>query len=155
MNRIWLDRLGDRIVTPRRVRAVAAISTAILLLTYGLGLARHQGLIDGFGHVIGQDLLAQRIASQMVRDGRGDRLYDFDLQTEYEQREVSPASLPGLDPFITPPYVALLYWPVMPLPLPIAFTVWTGLALASLVTSLFLLGGRYSWVTDARMTALL
>ena len=39
----------------------------------------------------------------MVRDGRGNRLYDFDLQAQYEQAAVAPDQLPGLNPFMGPP----------------------------------------------------
>src|SRR5215204_137251 len=83
-----LERLGGRIVTMRRTRAVGAITGTLLLLVYG------------FAHVIGGDLLEQRVASQIVRDGLGHRLYDFELQTRYEQAAVSPQALPGLIPFM-------------------------------------------------------
>src|SRR5215204_6209729 len=95
-----LERLGGRIVTMRRTRAVGAITGTLLLLVYGFALLGRQGLIDGFGHVIGGDLLEQRVASQIVRDGLGHRLYDFELQTRYEQAAVSPQALPGLIPFM-------------------------------------------------------
>ena len=49
-----IEQLGNRIVTLRRARVVAAMSVAALLLTYGSGLVRRHGLIDGFGHVIGE-----------------------------------------------------------------------------------------------------
>jgi hypothetical protein len=141
-----VEHLGNRIVTLRRARAVASISLSLLIVTYGIGLARRHGLIDGFGHVIGADLLAQRVASQMTRDGHGDRLYDFDLQAQYEQAAVSPEPLPGLDPFVTPPYVALLYWPLMPLRHDVAFALWTALGVGCLMASLSWLGRDYPWV---------
>jgi len=143
-----LENAGNRIVTLRRSRTVAAISVVLFALTYSSGLVRRHGLIDGFGHVIGADLLAQRVASQMTRDGYGDRLYDFDLQSRYEQAAVSPETLPGLDPFVTPPYVALVYWPLMPLRHEIAFAIWTALGVSFFVASMLWLGRDYPWVTS-------
>jgi Glycosyltransferase family 87 len=142
-----IEHLGNRIVTLRRSRAVAAISVVLLLLIYSSGLIRRHGLIDGFGHVIGADLLAQRVASQMTRDGQGDSLYDFDLQARYEQEAVSPETLPGLDPFVSPPYVALVYWPLMPLRHETAFAIWTALGVIFFITSMYWLSRDYPWVT--------
>src|SRR5437773_83426 len=150
-----IEHLGTRIVTLRRARAVAAISLTLLAVTYGAGLVRRHGLIDGFGHVIGSDLLAQRVASQMTRDGHGDRLYDFDLQARYEQAAVSPETIPGLDPFVTPPYTALVYWPLMLLRHDVAFAVWSVLGVGFLITSLWWLGRDYTWVRRWLPTILL
>jgi glycosyl transferase family 87 len=155
MSASGLERLGNRIVTLRRARAVAAITVTMLTVTYGAALARRHGRIDGFGHVIGGDLLEQRVASMMVRDGRGDRLYDFELQARYEQAAVAPDPLPGLNPFMGPPYVAILYWPLMPLGHEIAFAVWSALGLACLIASLLALARDYGWLRHAFTTALL
>src|SRR5712691_2013414 len=150
-----IEHLGNRIVTLRRARTVAAISVTLLVVTYSWGLVRRHGLIDGFGHLIGGDLLAQRVASQMTRDGHGDRLYDFDLQAQYEQGAVSPDTIPGLDPFVSPPYAALAYWPLMPLRHDVAFAAWTVLSVGFLITSLLWLSGDYPWVTSWLPTILL
>jgi len=150
-----LETLGNRIVTARRARAVAAITVALQVVTYSGGLVNRHGLVDGFGHVVGADLLAQRIASRMTRDGYGDRLYDFDLQARYEQAEVSPERLPGLDPFVTPPYVAAAYWPFMLLGQGVAFVVWSAFGIGLLVASVWWLGLEYPWVRGWRATILL
>ena len=142
-------------MTLRRARAVAAITVTMLTLTYCAALARRHGFIDGFGHVIGGDLLEQRVATMMVRDGRGDRLYDFDLQAQYEQAAVAPDQLPGLNPFMGPPYVALVYWPLMPLGHEAAFAVWTAFGLACLIASLLGLAREYRWLRSALPTAIL
>src|SRR5947209_3159919 len=98
-----LESLGNRLVTLRRIRTYATIVVLVMVVAYSYGLARRSGLIDGFGHVIGGDLLALRTAGQLVRDGSGSRLYDFALQAEYQEQAVEPEQLPGLNPFITPP----------------------------------------------------
>jgi hypothetical protein len=59
----------------------------------------------------------------IVRDGHGDRLYDFDLQSEYQGRLV-PGRQGELLPYVYPPHFSLLA-PLALLPLPAAFYVWT------------------------------
>jgi hypothetical protein len=133
-----LEDLGDRLITLRRVRSYALIVVVVMALVYGYSLTQRRGLIDGFGYVIGGDLLTLRLAGQLVRDGDGARLYDFGLQMAAQQQAVLPEPLPGLNPFITPPFVALVFWPWSFLPQGLAFTVWTALSLSAIGLSLYL-----------------
>lgn len=127
-----MDAFGQRLITRRRVYGYAIIVTAVVTAFYGYGLARGKGLIDGFGHVVGGDLLTWRVAGALVRDGQGSRLYDFALQSTYQQRAVAPGHLPGLIPFTMPPFVALVFWPWSFLPAGLAFALWSALSLALL-----------------------
>jgi hypothetical protein len=151
----WLERVGARIVTRRRARAVSVITLFCMTATYGFGVAHRRGLVDGFGHLIGGDLLEQRIAALMTRDGHGDELYNFELQAHYEQEAVAPEPLPGLNPFMSPPWAALFYWPLMLLRQGVAFIVWTAIGIAALVISVFWLEGQYAWIQEYRATVLL
>ena len=67
--------------------------------------------------------------------GQGERLYDFDLQWEVQQRAIRaigadrpPAG--GLLTYIVPPFAALLFAPLALLPLDAAFLVWVGMSAA-------------------------
>ena len=53
-----LEDLGNRLVTRKRARAYAVIATLVTAVQYAYGLTRAKGLLDGYGHVIGGDLLA-------------------------------------------------------------------------------------------------
>jgi len=119
----------DRILTLPKARAFAVVAIGFFVLAYGVGIVRRHGLIDGFGHVIGGDLLAFRTAAMIVRDGAGDRLYDFSLQRQYQQAAVAPEPLRGVNPFTSPPFVALAYLPFAPLPHGVAFALWTAVAI--------------------------
>ncbi len=81
---------------------------------------------------------------KIVLDGRGDDLYDFDLQTRYQQAILEGRSFKdGLLPFINPPGLPLLFTPLAKLPVSSAFLVWTCVQLALLAWLMALLA-RFS-----------
>ena len=76
----------------------------------------------------------------IVRDGRGAELYDFNLQTRYQQQILAGRSFKdGLLPFNYPPYVAVVPAVLAWLPRSTAFAVWALGQLALLVVLLRLL----------------
>jgi hypothetical protein len=82
--------LTDRLLTLSQARAYAVVAIALFALVYAFGVVRGHGLVDAFGHVIGGDLLTFRTAATIVREGAGDRLYDFSLQAAHERASVAP-----------------------------------------------------------------
>jgi hypothetical protein len=131
--------LADRLLTLSQARACAVVAIALFALVYAFGVVRRHGLVDAFGHVIGGDLLAFRTAAAIVRDGAAERLYDFSLQAAYEKASVAPEPLAGMNPFTSPPFVALAYLPIVRLPHAIAFVCWTVAALACIPVAFRLL----------------
>lgn len=128
-----------RVLTLPRARAYAVVVIAIFVAVYAVGILRRTGFIDGFGHIIGVDLLTMRTGARMVLDGHGDDLYDFDLQESYWRRALGLEHLPGWSPFVVPPFVALLYVPWALVPQAPALVVWTAVCLAGLVGSLLVM----------------
>ena len=126
-------------LTLRRARAYALVVILIFATVYAVGILRRSGLVDGFGHVIGGDLLTPRMAARIVLDGRGAELYDFSLQGEYQQAAAGPQRLPGMIPFFWPPFVAVLYVPWALVPQGPALVLWTAFSLACLVTALLVM----------------
>ena len=53
-------------LTLRRARAYALVVILIFATVYAVGILRRSGLVDGFGHVIGGDLLTPRMAARIV-----------------------------------------------------------------------------------------
>src|SRR2546428_10431586 len=123
-------------LTLRRARAHAVVVILIFAAVYAVGILRRRGLVGGFGHVIGGDLLTPRMAARIVLDGRGAELYDFSLQGECQQAAAGPQRLPGMIPFFSPPFVAVLYVPWALVPQGPALVLWTGFSLACLGTAL-------------------
>jgi hypothetical protein len=128
------------VLTLPRARANAVMVILAFGGVYALGLVRRTGVLDGFGHVIGGDLLDGRTAGLMVLARRGADLYDFAVQAVYQQAAAGTEQpLPGLIPFIWPPFVAFLYVPWALLPQLPAFALWTVFSLACLVVALLVM----------------
>ena len=125
-------------LTLRRARAHAVVVILIFAAVYAVGVLGRSGLVDGFGHVIGGDLLTPRMAAKIVLDGRGAELYDFSLQMDYQRAALAPETIPG-HPFIWPPWVALFYAPWALVPQGPALVMWTASSLACLVTALLVM----------------
>src|SRR5438132_7500471 len=123
----------------RRARAYATVAIALFVAVYLLGLATRHGLVDGFGHVIGGDLLSFRTAADIVSSGDGGRLYDFGLQAARQEVALAPERVGGVNPFTSPPFVALAYRPWAQLPQPIAFALWTVVGVACVPLSLLVI----------------
>jgi hypothetical protein len=76
------------------------------------------------------DFSAYYTGYAMILDGRGDRLYDLDLQAEYQTRLLPERpNGEGLLPFVFGPQVAVVLSPLALLSRPAAFPVWTVLQL--------------------------
>ena len=143
-----------RWLTLPRARAHAVVVIVIFAAVYAFGILRHHGFIDAFGHVIGVDLLAMRTGARIVIDGRGGELYDFALQEGYWREALGMQRLPGWSPFVSPPFVALLYVPWALVPQAPALVLWTAVVLAGLSTALRLMA-RYAPLTGSHWTSTL
>ena len=141
-------------LTLARARAHAVVVILIFVAVYAFGLIRHDGMIDGFGHVIGGDLLSVRSAAAIVLDGRGAELYDFSVQAAYQQAAVAPQKLPGVNPFVSPPFVAVLCAPWTLLPFAPALVLWTALLHACLVAALMVMS-RAAPLTGRQLPSML
>jgi hypothetical protein len=134
-----LDAFGRRMLGVRRACVYAALSIVMFAGVFAVGLAHRRGLVDGFGHVIACDLFTLREAGRIVRDGNGHRLYDFALQHEYQAAALLPEHVPGIVPFISPPFLALAYVPWTGLAHGPAFALWSALVVAGLGGALLVL----------------
>lgn len=115
-------------LTPRRLRDYPRLIGFALWAAWGLELLLRHGWLGGLGQVIGSDFIAYYQAGWLDRF-QPDRLYDFQAQYQVQQALTAPTPLPGLTPFISPPYVALACRILTLLPLPVALVVWWGLTL--------------------------
>jgi hypothetical protein len=124
----------------RRARAYALMVILVFGIVYGAGIARRTGMIDGFGHIIGVDLLEGRTGGLMVLDHRGADLYDVTIEADYQKTALGhPGSVPGMIPFIWPPFVAFFYVPFALVPHGLAFVLWSGFSLACLAAALLVM----------------
>jgi len=72
----------------------------------------------------------------LVRDHHGANLYDYELQTRYQQNIIGELrSASGVLPFNYPPYVAFLFIPLTYFPLSIAYALWSAIQIVLLIIS--------------------
>lgn len=110
-------------------KALFGLNVSLAISSIGLWLiAALQGLLWR------ADFTAFYTAGLMVRSGAAAQLYDYALQTSYQQQLLQGRSfLGGLLPYNYPPHLALLMAPFSFVPLPVAFGLWTLLQVALLL----------------------
>lgn len=103
-------------------RGFLILNTAIAVSLLGLYvLAATQDLLWR------ADFTAFYTGWNMVADGQGERLYDLELQSEYQARILQGNRFAdNLLPFDYPPHTAVLLAPLGWLPRPVAFVLWLG-----------------------------
>ncbi len=101
------------------------ITTWSILL---INLILRHGWLGAFNQIIGSDFITLYGAGIAYRTDLA-RLYDFSAQAAIQQSLIAPTVLPGLNPFISPPYVAAAYSVFTYLPLSSAFIIWTIISL--------------------------
>jgi hypothetical protein len=111
-----------------RLRDYPRLIGAALWAAWGLELLLRHGWLGGLGQVVGSDFVTLYAAGWLDRLFPH-QLYDFQAQTHIQQSLIAPTPLPGLNPFISPPYVALACRLLTLLPLPAALLIWWGLTL--------------------------
>jgi hypothetical protein len=108
---------------------LSSLNVALIFVNLGLWLiAWCQGLIWR------ADFTMLYTGGAILHDGLGARLYDLDLQAQYQQQILEGSSfVDGVLPFNYPSYVALLIAPLTLFPLTQAFGFWTLLQAGLLV----------------------
>ena len=106
----------------------------LLNISLGLSYVALWGMLAWQGLFWRADFTAYYTGWSIARDGLGERLYDFDLQTRYQQQILSGRSFSqGLLPYLNPPHATIPFIPLALLPLPAAFVFWTLCQVALLI----------------------
>lgn len=116
------------IINAKRLRDYPRLFFIATWTILALNVILRQGWMGLLKQLIGSDFitlygagLAQRINPST--------LYDFVNQTAIQETLIKPTALPGLNPFISPPYVAGIYSLFTFLPLTTAFILWCMISL--------------------------
>jgi hypothetical protein len=97
------------------------LATWLILL---LNLLFRSGWQGGLGQIIGGDFI-MFYATGLTYNDSPEQIYNYDLQTQTQQSLVAPTVLPGINPYMNPPYVAPLYTLLTTLPLTWSYLSWT------------------------------
>lgn len=101
---------------------------AVLWAAIGFDFLFRQGWQGGWGFILGTDFITLYGAGLLYRHNPT-HLYDFQAQAHIQESLIAPTSYPGLNPFISPPYVAMFYSIFSVFSLPVAFLIWNILTL--------------------------
>lgn len=127
-----------RWLTPPRLR-YAWITAGVLWAAWLLSVALGPGNLDLAGQPVGTDYLQFYAAGRTLACGESARLYDRAYQAALEKEIIGPG-LTSYHAFITPPFLAWFFVPLVALPYGPSFAVWSVLGLVFLWCSLCLLG---------------
>ena len=94
---------------------------------------------------------------KIVGNGDGAKLYDLDLQTKYQQEIMRNAQFEeGVLPYVTAPFIAILFSPLSKVSINVAFYIWTFGEVLLLIWSLLLINKLFtSWTKKERLCTLL
>lgn len=120
------------------VLAAALAVTAAALWFYAVALAVDR--LDDRSSEPREDVVAFYVAGKMLQEGHAERLYDVPTVAGEEAAVLGrPAGYHGGLPFLNPPFVAGLFYPLALVPYGVAQAVWLGLSIAALAAALALL----------------
>ena len=122
------------IINQKRLRdypRLLLVTTWVILV---LNILFRHGWVGFFGQVIGSDFITLYSTGLIYRNNSA-LIYDYNEQLRVQQSLIYPTLLPGLNPYISPPYVAQFYSLLTFLPLLWAFALWTGLMLLCVVVA--------------------
>jgi len=114
-----------------------AVAAAAL---WGYAVALAADRLDSRSSEPREDIVAFYVAGKILQEGHSERLYDVPAVAGEEAAVLGrSAGYHGGLPFLNPPFVAGLFYPLALLPYGIAQAVWLGLSVAALATALALL----------------
>ena len=113
------------LLTAERVKNYCLLLICVNSLMIGLSFTRTQGLTLS-GAPFGGDFVEFYNAGRILNKYGSHRLYDFQLQDDLTHEFLPHLSIP----FVTPPYVAILFSPLAHLPLWLAYLTWIMISIA-------------------------
>jgi hypothetical protein len=125
-------------LNPRRLHDYPYLMLGTVSIIMIANLFFHRGWIGGLGQVIGSDFITLYSAGLIIQKDP-EALYNFELQAETQQAIIAPTELPGLNPYISPPYVAQAYSVVTIFPLIWSFILWSLIMLLCTFLTIYLL----------------
>ena len=116
------------IINSKRLRDYPRLFFIAAWIIVVLNLIFRQGWSGLLRQIIGSDFVTLYSAGLLQRIDPAN-LYNFIRQAEVQQALIQPTPLPGVNPFISPPYVAAVYSLFTYMSLPLAIIIWSLLSL--------------------------
>jgi hypothetical protein len=97
-----------------------------------INLLLHNGWLSGLGQIIGSDFITLYSAG-LIFKADINNLYNLAIQADIQQSLIFPTQLPGVNPYISPPYVAGAYSLLTGIPLIWALLFWSILTIIFII----------------------
>lgn len=137
--RRWSPAWGSLVVEAAPLALAVALAVAAAIL-WGYAVALAVDRLDSRSSEPREDIVAFYTAGKLLMEDHSERLYDVEAVAGEEAAVLGrPAGYHGGLPFLNPPFVAGLFYPLALLPYGVAQAVWLGLSVAALAASLALL----------------
>jgi len=118
----------------KRIRDYPRLMLLTIIVILIINLAFHRGWIGSLGQLVGGDFI-MFYTTGIIYKTNPSNIYNYDEQLRIQQSLVEPTKLGGLNPFMNPPYTALLYSVLTLIPLPWSLLTWTCLTILFCVAS--------------------
>lgn len=125
-------------INQKRLRDYPRLMLIVTWLVLVANLLLSTGWRGGLGQIIGGDFI-MFYSTGLLYTNDPASIYDYNQQIIMQQALVTPTVLPGLNPFMNPPYVAPIYSIFNALPLTWSFAAWTALMILFVVISTILM----------------
>lgn len=112
------------VLNARRLRDYPRLMLIAIWIVLAFNLIFRQGWLGGLNQIIGSDFITL-YASGLAYRTDVSHLYDLTSQFDLQKMLVQPTLLIGVNPYISPPYVAEAYSLFTHLPLQVAMIIWT------------------------------
>ncbi len=117
------------VLNSRRLRDYPRLMFITIWAILCFSILFKQGWLSAFRQIIGTDFVTLYSSGLIYRTDIS-HLYDLPTQAAVQQTLIAPTQLAGVNPFISPPYVAAFYSLFTFIKLPLAFILWTVLTIA-------------------------
>lgn len=140
------DRIAERtavdhFLNARRLSVYPRLMLSVMIVVLSGNVLLGSGWTGAVGQIIGSDFITLYASGLAWRQDPTD-LYDLGDQAAIQQSLLEPTRLPGLNPYISPPYVAMAYSGLTHLPLVAAFAFWQVLTIGAVIGSAGMLAHR-------------
>lgn len=122
------------IINTKRLRDYPRLMFITVWTILAINVIFRNGWLGLVKQIIGSDFITLYAAGLSYRTDIA-HLYDLNSQAAIQQALITPTVLPGVNPFISPPYVAAAYSLFTFIKLPVAFILWTALTIIFTVVS--------------------
>ena len=130
--------INNNFITEKRLKNYPRVIFVVTWVSILFKLIFHKGWSGAFGQILATDFVTFYSAGQIYRFNI-ENLYNPEYQFNVQQALIYPTTLPGVNFFVNPPYVAFAYSLLIGFSLPAALAIWYLLTFSFVILALRLI----------------